>query len=328
MTAVVIAPLLAALAVGWLWRRARRTTASKVAPEPPAAQAPARQIGAYRIERTIGRGAAGTVYLGCDAAGRSAAIKTFALRHEFDDEAYAEARERFFREAATARRLDHPDIVRVFDAGESGALAYIAMEFVGGADLEAHTRPGALLPAREAVEIAARIADALAHAHAQGVVHRDVKPANVLVDRAHGIVKVTDFGLAQVIDGGRTRTGLMLGSPSFMAPEQLAGARLDGRTDLYALGVLLFQLLAGTLPHASASMADLMRRIANEPAPDVRSLRPELPAPLAETLARALQKDPKARHADGAEMARALRAAVLLLPVGSGAAPASDPRPR
>jgi serine/threonine-protein kinase len=139
-------------------------------------------------------------------------------------------------------------------------------------------------------------------------VHRDVKPANVLVDLASGSVKVADFGIARITDAARTRTGLMLGTPSFMAPEQMAGGRIDGRSDIYSLGVMLFQLLSGALPHASESMARLMFAIANEPAPDLRSLRPELPEALARIVAHALEQRPDRRPVDAGRMAADLRA--------------------
>jgi serine/threonine-protein kinase len=138
------------------------------------------------------------------------------------------------------------------------------------------------------------------------VIHRDVKPANVMVDPDSDIVKVTDFGIARITDGYQTRSGVMLGTPSYMSPEQLAGRPLDGRSDLYSLGVMLFQLLTGTLPHRSDSMAQLLRSIANEPAPDVRALRPELPQALADVVALALEKRAELRYADGEALANDL----------------------
>ena len=266
-------------------------------------------LGRYRIEHELGRGAMGAVYLGLDPQiGRQVAIKTMALGREFAGTELAEARARFFREAEMAGRLQHPDIDTIFDAGEEDGLAYIAMEFVKGHDLLPHTAPAKLLALADALDIAARVAEALAYAHRQGVVHRDIKPANVMVDASFSTVKVTDFGIARVADAGRTRTGRVLGTPSFMSPEQMAGGRVDGRSDLYSLGVMLFQLVTGALPHASDSMARLMHQIANEPAPDVRSLRPGLPAALAQLVAAALEKRPEARPADGARMGAALRA--------------------
>jgi serine/threonine-protein kinase len=277
--------------------------------QPQVTQPPDRTtLGRYRIDRQIGRGAMGAVYLGHDPKiGRQVAIKTMALVQEFDGADLAEARARFFREAETAGRLQHPDIVTIFDAGEDQDLAYIAMEFLKGHDLQRHTQVAGLLPVPQVLRIVARVADALAYAHSQGVVHRDVKPANVMIDPADGSVKVTDFGIARITDSSRTRTGMVLGTPSFMSPEQMSGRRVDGRADLYSLGVMLFQLLTGRLPHQAESMAKLMYQIANEPAPDVRELRPDLPETLANVVALALEKRPEVRYADGRQMAADLR---------------------
>jgi serine/threonine-protein kinase len=284
-------------------------------------------LGRYRIEAQIGRGSMGAVYLGHDPQiGRQVAIKTLALSREFSGDKLTEARERFFREAETAGRLQHPDIVTIFDAGEAHELAYIAMEFIRGHDLQIHASPGRLLPLPQVLDIAARVAEALAYAHTQGVVHRDIKPANVMVDFEANLIKVMDFGVAHITDANRTRTGLVLGTPSYMSPEQMAGRRLDGRTDLYSLGVMLFQLLTGTLPHTGDSMARLMFQIANEPASDVRSLRPELPEALANVVALALEKRPEVRYGDGRQMAADLRAVAGLVAAAAVAieAPAPD----
>jgi len=272
-------------------------------------------LGRYRIDRELGRGAMGMVYLGHDPQlGRQVAIKTMALAREFKGVELVEARARFFREAEMAARLQHRDIVTIYDAGEDQDLAYIAMEFVKGRDLLQHTLPGRLLPVPAVLQTIARVAQALAYAHSQGVVHRDIKPANVMIDPASDTVKVTDFGIARITDASRTRTGMVLGTPSFMSPEQMAGRRVDGRSDLYSLGVMLFQLLTGSLPHASESMATLMYQIANEPAPDVRSLRPGLPEALANIVALALEKRPEVRYADGKTIAADLLAVAATMP--------------
>ncbi len=299
---------------GWWLRRARHAPTASADAAPPPRTAPGSTferatLGRYAIERELGRGAMGAVYLGREPnAGRAVAIKTMALGREFAGTELVEARARFFREAELACRLRHPDIVTIFDAGEEDGLAYIAMEFVAGHDLLPHTRAGRLLALDDVLQITARVADALACAHRQGVVHRDIKPANVLVDPAFSTVKVSDFGIAHVADASRTRTGLVLGTPAFMSPEQMAGGRVDGRSDLYSLGVMLFQLVTGALPHASDSMARLMHQIAVDPAPDVRSMRSELPAALAQLISAALEKRPELRPADGTHMAAALRA--------------------
>ncbi|MEO6407491.1 MAG: serine/threonine-protein kinase [Burkholderiaceae bacterium] len=275
---------------------------------PPTAVAERSMLGRYRIERRIGHGAMGVVYLGSDPQiGRKVAIKTLELGQEFEGEALAQARERFFREAETAGRLQHPDIVAIFDAGEDGNLAYIAMQYLTGHDLQVHTSAARLLPLATVLDIVARVAEALAYAHRQGVVHRDIKPANVMIDLEAGEVKVTDFGIARIADASRTRTGMVLGTPSFMSPEQMSGRRVDGRSDLYSLGVMLYQLLTGALPHQAESMARLMSQIANEPAPDVRTLRPGLSEALSNVVALALEKRPEMRYADGHQMAQDLR---------------------
>ncbi|MGA0611204.1 serine/threonine-protein kinase [Caldimonas sp. KR1-144] len=273
------------------------------------AVAPGRRLGHFRIERDLARGAMGMVMLGVDErSGQPIALKTMALGREFHGQALLDARARFFREAEMAGRLQHPDIVRVLDAGEEGGLAYIAMELLRGHDLSRHAQPATLLPAAQVVATLARVADALDFAHRQGVIHRDIKPANIMVDPAHDSVKVTDFGIAHIADATQTRTGLVLGTPSFMSPEQMAGERVDGRSDLYSLGVTLYQLLTGRLPFEGVSMAALVRAIASEPPPDLRELRPDLPASLAEVVTLALQKRPETRYASGRDFAADLRA--------------------
>ena len=262
------------------------------------------RLGPYQLDRELGRGAMGRVYLAHDTdTGQEVAVKTLALAREFDGYALDEARQRFQREAEAASRLHHPDIVRVFSAGEAHGIAYIAMERLTGHDLTQHLRAGSLLPMATVVAIGTRIATALAHAHALGVIHRDIKPANVMIDLARGQVKVTDFGIARVSGASRTRTGLILGSPSYMSPEQIAGRQADGRSDLYSLGVLMFHMLTGELPLSGHTMTELMGAIANTPAPDVRSLRPSVPEALADVLGILLDKRAELRYPDGLELA-------------------------
>lgn len=265
-------------------------------------------LGRYQIESELGKGAMGVVYLGKDPKiGRVVAIKTMALGNEFEGQGLVDARERFFREAETAGRLQHQNIVTIFDVGEERGLAYIAMEFLKGKDLADFCKLDQLLPIPTVLSIVARVAEALAYAHRQHVVHRDIKPANVMFDMESDTVKVTDFGIARITDSSRTKTGLVLGTPSFMSPEQLMGKKVDGRSDLYSLGVMLFQLLAGELPFRAGSMAELMHKIANEAAPDIRLRRQELPARLAQLLALSLGKLPQSRYQDGDQFAGDLR---------------------
>ena len=279
-------------------------------------------LGRYQVEKELGKGAMGVVYLGKDPRiGRVVAIKTMALAQEFEGEELDDARQRFFREAETAGRLQHQNIVTIFDAGEDHELAYIAMEFLKGKDLVGYTQVGKLLPVDKVLSIAARVAEALDYAHGLNVVHRDIKPANIMYEPEADVVKVTDFGIARVTDASRTKTGMVLGTPSFMSPEQIAGKKVDGRSDLYSLGVMMFQLLSGALPFRAESMAELMYKIANEPAPDIRVVNPKLPEAIARVVARALSKSLTERYASGAQMAEDLNA---LLNQGLDARPAAD----
>jgi tRNA A-37 threonylcarbamoyl transferase component Bud32 len=282
-----------------------------VRPMPQVAQA---QMGKYVVEKQIGRGAMGAIFLGYDpATDRKVALKTMALANEFSGEELADARSRFLREAEMAGRLQHPDIVSIINSGEQDGVAFIAMELVDGQDLTQHATPSTLLPVTTLLPIMARVADALAYAHGRGVTHRDIKPANIMVDLPHGSVKVMDFGVARVADATRTRTGVVLGTPTFMSPEQLSGQTIDGRSDLYSLGVTLFQLLTGQLPYRNDSMAALMRAIGQETAPNVCTIRPDLPAALGDIVALALQKHPHTRYASGQQMAEDLRAVATTL---------------
>ncbi len=265
-------------------------------------------LGRYQVERELGKGAMGVVYLGKDPKiGRMVAIKTMALSQEFEPDELKEVKERFFREAETAGRLSHPNIVSIYDAGEEHDLAYIAMEFIKGYDLVRHTKPNALLEVPEVIKIIADAADALDYAHGNGVVHRDIKPANMMMLSDTRVIKLTDFGIARITDSSKTKTGMVLGTPSYMSPEQLSGKKVDGRSDLFSLGVTLYQLLTGALPFQADSMATLMFKIANEAPAPVLALRPDLPPELETIIARALQKQLEARYAAGRDFARDLR---------------------
>ena len=265
-------------------------------------------LGRYQIDKELGKGAMGVVYYGRDPKiNRVVAIKTLALASEFEGTDLAQVKERFFREAETAGRLNHPNIVTIYDAGEDQDLAYIAMEYLEGKDLTAFARPEQRLPAAAAADIVCQIAEALSYAHTQGVVHRDIKPANIMYDPRTGNIKVMDFGIARITASSRTRTGVILGTPSYMSPEQLSGKHVDGRSDLFALGVLAFELFTGELPFQGDSMATLMYQIANESHPDIRALQPELPACLRTVIDRALAKNPDRRYQTGDEFCQALR---------------------
>jgi CHASE2 domain-containing sensor protein len=265
-------------------------------------------LGRYEIEKELGKGSMGVVYLGKDPKiGRVVAIKTMALAQEFEADELEDVKARFFREAETAGCLNHPNIVTMYDAGEEHDLAYIAMEFLKGQDLSPYTKPDNLLPLPQVMNIIARVADALDYAHKQNVVHRDIKPANIMYDHETDTPKVTDFGIARIIDTSKTKTGMVLGTPSFMSPEQLAGKKIEGPSDLFSLGVTLYQMACGKLPFDGDSMAQLMFHIANEPHTDILSIRPDLPPCLVAIINRSLAKQVAERYTTGAEMAEALR---------------------
>jgi len=280
-------------------------------------------LGRYQVEKELGKGAMGVVYLGKDPKiGRVVAIKTMALSQEFEADELAEVKERFFREAETAGRLSHPNIVTIYDAGEEHDLCYIAMELLKGGDLVPFCKPGNLLPAERAVSIVARAAEALGYAHKQGVVHRDVKPANIMYHPDTDTLKVTDFGIARLTDSSKTKTGMVLGTPSYMSPEQLAGKKIEGRSDLFSLAVSLYQMLCGKLPFEGESMAQLMFKIANEPPADILAVNSAVAPGLVAFLARAMAKNPDDRFQSGEEFAQALRAALSAAPQ-----PAAAPSP-
>lgn len=265
-------------------------------------------LGRYEVEKELGKGAMGIVYLGRDPKiNRVVAIKTMALAQEFEADELDEVKERFFREAETAGRLQHPNIVTVYDAGEEHDLAYIAMEFLEGHDLARYVKEDSLLPLPIVMGIVFKSAMALDSAHKQNVVHRDIKPANIMYEPTKKQVKLTDFGIARITDSSKTKTGMVLGTPSYMSPEQLSGKKVDGRSDLFSLGVMLYQMTTGNLPFKGDSMATLMYKIANEPHQDVFELRPDLAQQkpcLAAIINKALQKDVELRYQTGAEMAK------------------------
>lgn len=266
-------------------------------------------LGRYEVEKELGKGAMGVVYLGRDpAADKAVAIKTMALAQEFAEDKLDEVKARFFREAETAGRLSHPGIVSVYGAGEERDLAYIAMEVLRGQDLTDYTRPENLLPLAKVIDVVSRAAEALDYAHTANVVHRDIKPANIMYEIASGQVKITDFGIAWMTDSGKAKVGTVLGTPSYMAPEQLTGKGVDGRSDLFSLGVMLYQLLTGELPFRGNSMASLIFKIANEEPSDPASLRPDIPGCFKNVIDKALQKTPECRYQRGSEMAADLRA--------------------
>jgi serine/threonine-protein kinase len=274
-------------------------------------------LGRYEVIKELGRGSMGIVYLGKDPTiNRSVAIKTMRLDQIDDSDELKEFKERFFREAESTGRLAHPNIVTIYDAGEEQQLGYIAMELLDGLGLNVWCRKANLLPIDRVIEIAAVVAEALEYAHRQGVVHRDIKPANIMVGNTRS-VKVMDFGIARMTTSTKTQTKVILGTPSYMSPEQLNGTIVDGRADVFSLGVVLFELLTGEKPFDADTISSLMFKIAHAQHPPARSIRPDLPPCCEVILDRALQKDPANRYESAEALAQALRACRTTLPPDS-----------
>jgi serine/threonine-protein kinase len=229
--------------------------------------------------------------------GSTVALKLIHLPADLAAVQRAEWLARLQREAELSRRLAHPDIVAVLGSGLQGHQAWLAMERVRGVDLARYTQPQRRLPENLVLQIGARVAAALAHAHGLGIVHRDLKPANVIVNLAAGQVKLADFGVARDAEAERTRTGLSLGTPAYMAPELLAGAPASPASDAYALGVMLFELLAGRRPHEAQTLGDLLQATASGQPASLRALRPDLPAPAAAAVEQLLARRPEDRPA-------------------------------
>jgi CHASE2 domain-containing sensor protein/tRNA A-37 threonylcarbamoyl transferase component Bud32 len=264
-------------------------------------------LGRYEVTKVLGQGAMGQVFLGRDPKiNRTVAIKTMLMKDEFDPADVAVMRERFFREAESAGRLIHPNIVTIYDAGEDGEISYIAMELLSGTDLKEFSTKDKLLPKEEVIEIIAKVADALDYAHSEGIVHRDIKPANIM-RLSDGKIKVADFGIARITSQSKTATGTVMGTPSYMSPEQLAGQKVDGRADLFSLGVTLYELLTGEKPFTGESVATLMYSIANQPHPPIEAYRSDLPEGIRAIIDKALAKNPEQRYLRGNDMAKDLR---------------------
>jgi serine/threonine protein kinase len=266
-----------------------------------------RTIGRFELDSELGRGAMGVVWKAVDPLiGRPVAIKTVeAERFDFDPE----ARERFLREARAAGRLSHPNIVTIFDAGTSGDDAYIVMELIAGRTLSEMIATGNRFPAFTVADIGAQIAEALDYAHSHGVVHRDIKPANVMLTPG-GLVKITDFGVARLEDASHTRVGTVLGSPRYMSPEQVRGQQVDGRSDIYSLGVLLYELVTGACPFGASGSGDLMKlmkEIVEGDPPPLWDRAPHAPKAFEAIIARAMRKEPSERYVRGAGVVNDLR---------------------
>ena len=270
---------------------------------------PGSRIGRYTIVETLGQGGMGKVYLARDPLiSRNVALKVISIRPDLSEEEAGQYRERFLREAQAAGALIHPNIVAVHDIGQDAASGspYIVMEHVPGQDLKKVILSRAPLPAAEAVGIVAQIAAALDYAHKCGIVHRDVKPANVLITE-QGRVKITDFGVARLPGSDLTRSDQFVGSPGFMSPEQLKGSPVDGRADLFSLGVIFFQLLTGKAPFEGESVSEVLYRISSQPSEPPSEAQADVSPDFDPILEKALAKDPADRYQTGQEMVGALR---------------------
>lgn len=261
------------------------------APESASPMAVGTRVGGHLLVRSLGKGGLGEVYEARAPDGARVALKVFRLR---DDEQGLLATA-FVREATLGQRLSHPDIVKVFASGTDGPHVYLVMEFVDGHDLRMHTQRGQLLPLPTALLVIERVCGALAAAHRQHVIHRDVKPGNVLVNLDHDVVKLSDFGLARLGEAFISRTGLIAGTPGYMSPEQLADVEVSPRSDLFSVGVLLFELLTGRLPFEASSLGALLQQVATQPAPRLSAYRHGLPAALVGLVDELLRKNPADR---------------------------------
>src|SRR5687768_17151470 len=277
---------------------------------------------AYTIEGEVGRGGMGVVYRARDERlQRRVAIKVLPPELAFQQE----IRERFTREAQTAARLSHPHIVPIHTVGEGRGLVYFVMGYVDGESVGGRLKRRGRLPVEEARRIMKETADALSAAHSLSIIHRDIKPDNILLEGSRGRVMVTDFGIAKALSGtsGATLTGagVAIGTPAFMSPEQAAGEReIDGRSDLYSLGIVSYQMLTGELPFNAPTVAGILMKQITEVAPDVRARRPDVPEDLALAVSRCLEKDPANRWPTADSLRRALesRSVTGYQPTGLG----------
>jgi len=283
-----------------------------------------RKLGRYEIAAELGQGAMGIVYRATDPVlNRVVAIKTINMALKQDEIAEYEAR--FYQEARAAGGLNHPNIVTVYDIGKSGTVAYMAMEFLEGDELRALLAPGAALPVMQAVDIAMQVADGLAYAHEHDVIHRDIKPANIMVTR-NGLAKITDFGIARMRAAKVvTQTGMVLGSPKYMSPEQVLGKRAEARSDIFSLGAVLYEMLTGKAPFLGADVNAMMFQTLNLVPPPPGTFNPVVPSMLDLIVAKMLAKVPDDRYLSAREVVNDLRECSKLVnsPSLRQAAPAS-----
>jgi len=267
-----------------------------------------RMIGRYKILGELGKGSMGLVFKAQDPKiNRLVAIKTIHFSSEFDEDVIKEIKDRFFREAEIAGQLSHPSIVTIHDVGDDGDLTYMAMEYLEGKDLDKFVKKEKLLPFRKVLSIVIEIADALDFAHKANVIHRDIKPANVMLLN-NGHVKVTDFGIAKAISSSRTKTGVILGTPNYMSPEQIMGQKIDYRSDIFSLGVLFFQLITGELPFHGENLSGLLYKITQVKHPSPRNYDPKIPKICEKILDKAMAKDPDKRFNSAGDMSKIIQA--------------------
>jgi eukaryotic-like serine/threonine-protein kinase len=263
-------------------------------------------LGRYEIIKELGQGAMGTVYLGMDPKiNREVAIKTLKYA-DVDADKLAEVKTRFFLEAEAAGKLSHTKIVTIFDVGEEYDMAYMAMEFLKGKDLSQYCSKNKLLRPKQVLKVVLSVAQALDYAHRNGVVHRDIKPDNIIL-LENNSVKVADFGIARVMSASKTQTGVILGTPNYMSPEQVAGTKVDGRSDLFSLGVVLYELLTGEKPFKGDNLTNLMYAISNVSYRPLSEIKPNLPSCLLPIINKSLTKSVKKRFRSAAEMGKQIR---------------------
>lgn len=264
------------------------------------------KLGRYEIQSEIGRGAMGVIYRAHDPVlDRTVAVKTIGLSQ--DERERAEYEARFYQEAKAAGGLNHPNIVTVHDVGDSENVAYMAMEYLEGGELGELIGAGRIMPIDKAIDIAAQVADGLAYAHARGVIHRDIKPPNIMV-LPNGMAKIMDFGIARMRHSQvTTHTGMVLGSPRYMSPEVVVGQRADGRSDIFSLGIILYEMLTGNAPFAGESLSALMFQTINFVPPAPSAVNAAVPPMLDFIIAKMLAKKREQRYQDAGELAKDLR---------------------
>jgi serine/threonine protein kinase len=275
------------------------------------------QLGRYRIVAELGRGNMGVVYQAEDVQlNRMVAVKTIIAPADAPEHAEYDAR--FYQEARAAGGLNHPNLVTIHDIGREGSVAYMAMELLDGVELRDLMKRGRL-PLSFALDIVAQAAEGLAYAHERGVIHRDIKPGNIMVVRGRH-AKIMDFGIARMqVSEVKTQTGAILGSPKYMSPEQVAGRRVDHRSDVFSLGIVLFEAVTGSAPFQAPDVGQLMYQIANVPHRSPSTADPALPPMLDLIVARALEKTADARYQSAAELAADLRVCITAIDAVRGA---------